>query len=313
MRMILPAALLFVSLFTGMTSGPAHAQFQRPQSLELSCVHLFPIEMKYLEKHVNYSKLSKNLESRTVEQFIKRLDGSKLYLLQKDVADLTKMMASVFDKTKAKDCTELDKANKLFIKRVEDRVEYAKKFLNPKFKFNAEVKIQRDPQDRPRPKTLAEANKFHEAYMQYQVASYLATDIKLDEAREQIIRNYERALKRVKEFKKEDLLSSYLDSFARALDPHSSYLSAEALEDFEISMRLSLEGIGATLSSQDGFNDDRAIDPRRRGLRVEQAEIEGSHHRRRPRERRQVPERDRDGTSRRGQTDPRPEGFGSFA
>lgn len=231
----------------------ANAQFQRPQALELSCDHIYPIQMKYLEKHVNFSRLSKNLESRTVEQFIKRLDGSKLYLLEKDTKDIEKMMANVFDKTKLKDCSALDKANDLFIKRVEERVAYAKKFLGPKFKYDAKAQIQRDPQDRPRPKNMTEANKFHETYMQYQVASYLATDMKLEEAKQQIVRNYERALKRVKEFKKEDLLSSYLDSFARALDPHSSYLSADALEDFEIQMRLSLEGIGATLSSQDGF------------------------------------------------------------
>lgn len=242
-------ALSFVTI-----SSQSFAQFQRSQALELSCVHLYPVQIKYLEKHVNFSKLSKNLEARTIEQFIKRLDGSKLYLLDKDVKDIEKMMNGIYDKTRNKDCAALDKANALFVKRVEERVAYAKKFLNNKsFKYEPETKIHRDPQDRPRPKSLAEANKFHETYMQYQVASYLATDLKLDEAKAQIIRNYERALKRVQEFKKEDLLSSYLDSFARALDPHSSYLSADALEDFEIQMRLSLEGIGATLSSQDGF------------------------------------------------------------
>ena len=233
----------------------ARAQFQRPEALELSCVHLVPVQMKYLEKHVSFSKLTKKLETRTIEQFVKRLDGSKLYLLQKDVADIEKMMAGVFDKTRGKtpDCGSLDKANELFVKRVEERVAYAKKFLGPKFKYDPKAQIQRDPQDRPRPKSPAEANKFHETYMQYQVASYLATDMKVEEAKQQIVRNYERALKRVKEFKKEDLFSSYLDSFARAMDPHSSYLSDDSLQDFEISMRLSLEGIGATLSSQDGF------------------------------------------------------------
>jgi carboxyl-terminal processing protease len=245
---------LFVALSFVSISSQSFAQFQRSQSLELSCVHIYPIQIKYLEKHVNFSKLTKNLEARTIEQFVKRLDGSKLYLLSKDVKDIEKMMNGIYDKTRNKDCSALDKANALFVKRVEERVAYAKKFLNNKnFKYDPDTKIHRDPQDRPRPKTMAEANKFHETYMQYQVASYLATDLKLDEAKAQIIRNYERALKRVQEFKKEDLLSSYLDSFARALDPHSSYLSADALEDFEIQMRLSLEGIGATLSSQDGF------------------------------------------------------------
>ncbi len=246
----------FLGLFLLVTSAAsfqAHAQFQRAQSLELSCVHLYPVQIKYLEKHVNFGKLTKNLETRTVEQFVKRIDGSKLYLLEKDVKEIEKAMSGVFDKTRNKDCASLDKANALFVKRVEERVAYAKKFLGPKFKYNPDTKIHRDPQDRPRPKTAKDADKFHEVYMQYQVASYLATDLKLEEAKQQIIRNYERALKKVQEFKKEDLLASYLDSFARALDPHSSYLSADALEDFEIQMRLSLEGIGATLSSQDGF------------------------------------------------------------
>lgn len=244
---------ILVSLWLAFTVSNAYAQFTRSNSLELGCVHLYPVQAKYLEKHVNYSKMAKNLEGRTVEQFVKRLDGSKLYLLDKDVKDIEKMMNGIFDKVRNKDCAAIDKANEIFVKRVEERVAYAKKFLGPKFKYDPKVQIQRDPQDRPRPKSMAEANKFHENYMQYQVASYLATDMKLEEAKQQIVRNYERALKRVQEFRKEDLLSSYLDSFARALDPHSSYLSADALEDFEIQMRLSLEGIGATLSSQDGF------------------------------------------------------------
>ncbi len=244
---------ILVSLWLAFSVSGAHAQFTRSNSLELGCVHLYPVQAKYLEKHVNYSKMAKNLEGRTVEQFVKRLDGSKLYLLDKDVKDIEKMMEGIFEKVRNKECAAIDKSNELFVKRVEERVNYAKKYLGAKFKYDPKVQIQRDPQDRPRPKSLAEANKFHENYMQYQVASYLATDMKIEEAKQQIVRNYERALKRVQDFKKEDLLASYLDSFARALDPHSSYLSADALEDFEIQMRLSLEGIGATLSSQDGF------------------------------------------------------------
>ncbi len=245
--------LLMVSLLTSFIMPDSHAQFSRATAMELICKHVYPVQMKYLEKHVNFSVLDKKLEQRTIDQFIKRLDGSKLYLLTSDVKDIEKSMANVFAATKAQDCSSIEKANARFVKRVEERVAYAKKYLGAKFKYDPKTQIQRDPQDRPRPKTIAEANKFHEKYMQYQVASYLATDMKIEEAKQQIIRNYERALKRVQEMKNEDLLSSYIDSFARALDPHSSYLSADALEDFEIQMRLSLEGIGATLSSQDGF------------------------------------------------------------
>lgn len=225
----------------------------RLRALELSCVHLDPIALKYLDRHVTHQDLNSNLEGRTVDQLVKRLDGSKLYLLDSDVADIKKMMSGIFGKIKSKDCSALEKVHQLYVKRVKERVEFAKKYLGNKFAFNPKVKITLKVDDRKRPKTVAEANRSHQNYLQYQVASYLASDMKLEDAKQQIVRNYERALRRVQDNKKEDLLSSFLDSYASGLDPHSSYLSADNLEDFEIQMRLNLQGIGATLSSQDGF------------------------------------------------------------
>jgi carboxyl-terminal processing protease len=77
--------------------------------------------------------------------------------------------------------------------------------------------------------------------------------MKLEEAKEKVKKNYDLAVKRMQETSLDDLYSSYLDSFARALDPHSSFFSKDVLEDFQIQMSLSLEGIGATLSSENGF------------------------------------------------------------
>lgn len=44
----------------------------------------------------------------------------------------------------------------------------------------------------------------------------------------------------------------FLTAFAQAYDPHTDYLSASQNEDFEIGMKLSLVGIGARLTSEDG-------------------------------------------------------------
>ncbi|MGD9873153.1 MAG: carboxy terminal-processing peptidase [Kiritimatiellia bacterium] len=48
------------------------------------------------------------------------------------------------------------------------------------------------------------------------------------------------------------LLPLYLSSFTRVYDPHSDYMSANHAEDFDIQMKLSLVGIGALLSTEDG-------------------------------------------------------------
>lgn len=48
------------------------------------------------------------------------------------------------------------------------------------------------------------------------------------------------------------LLPLYLSAFTRVFDPHSDYMSANHAEDFDIQMKLSLVGIGAVLSTEDG-------------------------------------------------------------
>ena len=53
----------------------------------------------------------------------------------------------------------------------------------------------------------------------------------------------------------------YAEAFAESLDPHTAFMSADTLEDFQIQMRLSLEGIGAVLSSQDGLTVIESLVP----------------------------------------------------
>ena len=50
-----------------------------------------------------------------------------------------------------------------------------------------------------------------------------------------------------------DILGTYLNTLAQLFGPHSSYYAPKLSEDFDINMSLSLTGIGATLSSDDGF------------------------------------------------------------
>ncbi len=245
--------VLFLSVLLSLVfTQSVHAQFASKKVL-LECRHLQHIELAYLSRHINYSSHNKNIESRVVDQFIKKMDPSKIYLLASDVEEIKKKMENVFEQVKKNNCSSIQAAYSIYKKRVGDRVTFVKGFLDKKYKLDKSTEFVFDPSKRENPKTLAEANAFNKKYIHFQVANYIATDIPLDEAKKNVVKNYERMLKQIDEEKERDLYSIYLDAFAHALDPHSSYLSADQLEDFEISMRLSLEGIGATLSSKDGF------------------------------------------------------------
>jgi len=76
----------------------------------------------------------------------------------------------------------------------------------------------------------------------------------LAEARKKLLHRYALNTRRAQEITREEAYAGFLDSFARALDPHSNYLSAENVEDFQIQMELSLDGIGVALTYRDGYS-----------------------------------------------------------
>lgn len=220
---------------------------------DLQCRYLYAIEQGFLSQHVKYSTRDTVLQDHVIEQYMKRVDPTKVYLLKADVDKIKASMATIFEKTKAKDCSPLDEVQKILLQRVQERATFAKAMLAKDYKFDNKVELVFDPDKKPYPVTEAEANDYLKKYIHFQISNYLATDMKIDEAKQNVIKNWERTVKRVQDTKQDDIYAGYLDCFARALDPHSSFFSKDVLEDFEIQMSLSLEGIGATLSSTDGF------------------------------------------------------------
>jgi carboxyl-terminal processing protease len=257
--------LLLVAVVLSSFSGLAFAadKSQAADDSDLQCKYLYAIEQGFLAQHVKYSPKDRDaaLQTRVIEQYLKRLDPTKIYLLQSDVEGAKKALANIFENTKVKDCSALVAVQNILVSRVKERAEFAKKMLDKSYKFDNKVEIVFDPDKKEFPKTNEEANDFLRRYVHFQISNYLATDMKLEEAKSNVIKNWERAVKRTVETKDDDIYAGYLDSFARGLDPHSSFFSKDVLEDFEIQMSLSLEGIGATLSQQDGFTVVEALVP----------------------------------------------------
>lgn len=229
---------------------------------KLNCQFLGPIQGVYFSQHINFSpkekkKISRQeLEKRTIEQYIKKMDGSKIYFLASDIKKIKEMMSGILSQVEKRpeaDCSALHQVQNIYVKRLKERVAFAKKYLGKDFKFKKSTKLILDPDHRNHPKTIAEADQFQKKYIQFQISNFMATDMTLQESKQKVVRRYERSLSHVEEVKNEDIYSNYLDAFSRSMDPHSSYFSADTLEDFRINMSLSLEGIGATLTNDDGF------------------------------------------------------------
>lgn len=249
--------LVFLSLVPAASQAQS---FFSSSAAGLTCDSVSDIEGLFLEGHVKYTTRDEGLRQRTVDQYLKSYDGLKLYFLRSDISEIQKWTADIFTQTKKKNCEVFAKINDLLLTRVKERAEFAKTLLeNKNFAFDSKIEFVFDPDKSPYFDSKKDAEAFLAKYIQFQISNYLATDLKLKEAKEKVLKNWTLTVKRFEDRKPKDLIASYLDAYARALDPHSTFFSIDDFEDFKIGMNTKLRGIGATLTSQEGFTVIEAL------------------------------------------------------
>ena len=89
--------------------------------------------------------------------------------------------------------------------------------------------------------------------IKYDLLVLKTEDVTGEEAIDRLDRRYTSYAKRMHQFSSDDLLEMYLSAITTSFDPHTNYMSPSSLENFNISMKLNLEGIGAALMMTDGY------------------------------------------------------------
>ena len=242
----LPLALALASAFT-VAPPQAHAA-------ALTCEAIPNLVDAILQNHVRYRKLDDGIRERAVDAYVKRLDPSRTLFLEKEVADLKGQLRPIFDEAEQGKCDRLKKVQLDLVTRYHDMESYFRRLVErPGYQIDTSVALVTDPEKRGYPKTVDERNELYQKLAHFQMSNYVSAGTPLDEAKKQLVHRYELLTKQASDQSAEDIYTAFLDSFAQALDPHSNYLSADDVEDFQIGMGLSLEGIGLALSSRDGY------------------------------------------------------------
>ena len=244
----------------------------------LSCEMLPRLMKQVARTHIGHQSSASDPEEirdRATELYIKRLDPSKSLLLSSDRAALQVRIERFFDQVETGSCRALDDIHSDQIRWHKAAERYVKELLAAKnFEVDASIRLKADPDDRNHPMTNAERDALRRKLVHFQFANYTSSGTSPPEAKKRLIHRYELITRRVGELDSADIYSIFLDAYANAFDPHTSYFSAEALEDFRIGMELSLEGIGAVLSARDGYTTVQEIVPggaadRQGGLRTQ--------------------------------------------
>ncbi len=222
-------------------------------SLELQCSHVPQITEAFLKAHYVHKTLTNEIKSHTVDQYLKNQDPSKTMFIESDISELKTLLTKVFEKAKTGTCSDLFEVQKKVISRAEENEAFVKSFINDKYVLDENTELTTDPKKRGYSKTSQDKFNTIKKMLHFQMYNLQLAKVKPADAKKQLIHRYELITKRFRDRKASDVYAYFLDAFAEALDPHSSFLSPDSLEDFQIQMQLSLEGIGASLRSEDGF------------------------------------------------------------
>lgn len=225
--------------------------------------------------HLNRLPLNEFISTNAFNLFLDTLDPSKSFFLKSDIDELSIKYPSLHRDLRKGDISFSKDAYDILIKRIKNRNEYIELLLENEFDTQIDEDYLWDREDASWAENEDDWNslwrkKIKNEYIAKLVDDYieplitnslssttndLVTADDIDEIlspEDFILKKYKQLLSTMESFDNEMLLKQYLSSFSRVYDPHSDYLSPSNVEDFDINMKLSLVGIGAMLSVDDG-------------------------------------------------------------
>lgn len=242
LALLLSSSLLWASTLTPLEISDQH------QAVAASVV-------QQLDKH-HYREQSLNdaLSSDFLDNYLKTLDPSKSYFFQADIDEFNKHRKE-FDNWLANG--NLEQAFHIFDvyrQRLVTRLESVIERLDSEeisYDFSKDETLVVDWEKAEWPKDKKTADELWHKRVKAGLLDLKLAGKELKESKELLKKRYSNQLRRVQQQQSEDAFEVIINSLTTLYDPHTNYLSPRTLENFNINMSLSLEGIGAVLQTED--------------------------------------------------------------
>ena len=243
------AVLFLVSV--GVLSHSAWAELRGPtaQDRQITLAVVSLLKRGHLTRH----EVDDEKSERCLKGFLKTLDPMKLYFYQSDIDDFNQSATELDDQFRRGDISFAYKVFNTFLQRIDERVAMIDELLQMKHDFTVDEEMVIDRDAARYPRDGAEARERWRKRIKYDLLVQKADGLEGQEAIDKLHRRYHSFARRMHQTDHDELLEMYLTALTSGYDPHTNYMSPSTLENFEIQMRLQLDGIGAALQSVDGY------------------------------------------------------------
>ncbi len=206
------------------------------------------------EGHLSRPEIGDDLSRRLFRKFLKDLDPGKLYFTASDFDEFKRYETDLDDELLQGDMRFAYLVYNRLLARIAERVKWVPGLIALPHDFTAKEYLETDYDTMPFAKNETELRERWRKRIKFDLLLQRMGQKPLPEAeaKQKVRERYETVLKRYKQLDNYDLMELYLSDLTSSVDPHSTYMSPSTLDDFDISMRLQLEGIGALLRQENG-------------------------------------------------------------
>ena len=218
----------------------------------------------FLLENFHYSQkfINQQQAEELIEGFMEDLDYNHVFFLKPDRDEIVANHAGRLERNLRRG--ELNAAYDIYQRfetRVLDRIEWVLARLQGEFEFSGENEYVVDREEFPWIESANAADELWENRLKYELLFDILNDEEVAEAVDTVTKRYERLRKNLLDQESVDVQEIFLTTLTQMFDPHSTFLSSDTLEDFSISMSLSLVGIGAILVQEEGYCTIRELIP----------------------------------------------------
>ncbi len=215
------------------------------------------------DRHYSRQVFDDAISSQLLDRYLSAYDPQHLHFLQSDVDEFAVYRTRLDDLTLRRgDASPAYDIFNRFFDRLDQRVAYVEDLLkHEKFTFDKDERVALDRRQAPYPKNLAAAKKLWRDRLRYEYLQEKLNKEKPEEIVKTLSRRYHRNIRFFANWESANVMETYLTTLAHVYDPHSDYMGKSQMDNFAMGMNLSLEGIGAELTSPDGYCTIRKLHP----------------------------------------------------
>ncbi len=211
--------------------------------------------------HYKKIDLNDSLSSIIFDNYLKSLDYNRVYFLQSDIKNFEKYRFMLDDYLLSGNLDVPFDIFNTYKQRMYTRVNYIKKRMKSEFDYSINESFTPKRKDAEWAKSETELNEIWRKRLKNDALNKNLKKEDWEKTSKTLTDRYKRFHKIILQYKDEDVFQLYMNAFATAIDPHTSYFSPITSENFDISMSLTLEGIGASLMNKDDYTTIARIIP----------------------------------------------------